>query len=473
VDGQEQNQDAISRDYQKYLETHILKFNYRAFTQIVVLGSKSFIPFMKLAKYDRRAVIENLLDIQIFSLMNTVAKADLVKAREALEENKRQIESTKEQIALQQKYVEDAKKNNQELVVKIQEDIADHQRQLTTLELNITLQQKEAEELLLCVSDKSKVESTLRQLEAYEAKIDQKRSISTRQMEFYRDNDNCPTCKQNLEDNFKFQAMVNAEDQVHQFEKALAQLEDEKNKLNERLSDIRDIMKKLNKVQADINSMNVSKHHIYDYIAKRTREIADLSNKTVLSEDMMEVSKHLLDKYQTHNDARKGLVENRAYYEVAVNLLKDGGIKAQIIKQYLPVINTLVNKYLTSMDFFVNFELNEEFEETIKSRHRDQFTYDSFSEGEKQKIDIALLFAWRAVAKLKNSMNTNLLILDEIFDSSLDGVGADLVLSILGTMPQGSNVFIISHRELLHDRFTNTIRFEKRNNFSQIVNSGE
>jgi len=184
---------------------------------------------------------------------------------------------------------------------------------------------------------------------------------------------------------------------------------------------------------------------------------------------MMAVSKKLIDELEAYVAERTKLVEDQAYYQAAVSLLKDGGIKAQIIKQYLPVINNLVNKYLTAMDFFIHFELNEEFEESIKSRHRDDFTYDNFSEGEKQKIDIALLFAWRAVAKLKNSMNTNLLIMDEIFDSSLDGAGADMVLSILSALPEGSNVFVISHRELLNDRFNATIKFEKRNNFSEIV----
>ena len=218
-----------------------------------------------------------------------------------------------------------------------------------------------------------------------------------------------------------------------------------------------------------ISSVKISISHIQGYIKKLEKEIEELSSKKTLSDDMMKVSMELVKKLQEYNDERKDLIEKKAYSEASLILLKDNGIKAKIIKQYLPIINKLVNKYLASMEFFVNFELDEEFEESFKSRYRDDFKYDNFSEGQKQMIDIALLFAWRDVARLKNSLNTNLLILDEIFDSSMDTVGADMLLTILGALPLNSNVYIISHRELLHDKFNNTIRFELQNNFSYIT----
>jgi DNA repair exonuclease SbcCD ATPase subunit len=471
VNGVVVNQDAVSKDYQKYLENNILKFNYRAFTQIAILGSKSFVPFMKLIPQDRRTIIENLLDIQIFSSMNKVAREDLKKAYVDIAENKKEITNIQAKIGLQQKYVDESRRNVATEIEKREADIIDHQKEIERLDAEEAVMIEAFNNLIL--GDRTKVDQMLRQLKEFEVKIKANKSKACKDHEFYSNNDNCPTCQQTIQTDFRMEAITKANTSISQFDTALDQLSNETQKWQMKLDGIRETSRLQQEIMANRAKMRVSYQHILDYIKKVEGEIAELKNQKVLSDDMMKVSAELVADLERRVEAHKGLVENRAYLELAVEFLKDGGIKAQIIKQYLPIINQLVNKYLAAMDFFVNFELNEEFVETIKSRHRDQFTYDSFSEGEKQKIDIALLFAWRAVAKMKNSLNCNLLILDEIFDSSLDGVGADLVLTILEALAQEANVFVISHRELLHDKFQNTIRFEKKNNFSEIVDNEE
>jgi DNA repair exonuclease SbcCD ATPase subunit len=471
IDGNPVNQDSVSRDYQKYLENNILKFNYRAFTQIAILGSKSFVPFMKLIPQDRRTIIENLLDIQIFSSMNKVAREDLKKAFSDIADNKKEITNIQQKIELQKRYVEESKKNVQAEIEKREADIVTHQQALDKLDGEDAVLSKAYEKLI--VDDRDKVDKMLRQLKEFEVKIKSNKGKACKDHEFYTNNEHCPTCQQTIQSDFRLEAINKANTSISQFDTALDQLHGETEKWQMKLNGIRETLTLQGEIESQRSRLRVSHKHIVTYIKKVDGEIAELKGQRVLSDDMMKVSEDLVTELERRVEVHKGLVENRAYLELAVEFLKDGGIKAQIIKQYLPVINQLVNKYLAAMDFFVNFELNEEFEETIKSRHRDQFTYDSFSEGEKQKIDIALLFAWRAVAKMKNSLNCNLLILDEIFDSSLDGVGADLVLTILEAMAHEANVFVISHRELLHDKFENTLRFQKLGNFSEIVDTEE
>lgn len=463
------DQNAHTVDYQSYLENQILGFNYKSFTQIVILGSSSFVPFMKLGPQDRRAIIEDLLDIQIFSSMNRIVKNKLVEFKSNIIDNKKNIDNTHAKIELQKKYVEDSKKNNQEQINKKREELAENQAIIEKANNEIALIKGFINALISNMNNEEAIKGELRKLEEFNTKISTNKNVAEKELKFYHDNDNCPTCKQGIDHVFKSDAIQTRSSKISEFQTALAQLEEKQNQLNTILTDIQVKQRKINQHNAEIVKLNSVITHTQKYIEKLLTEINELGSKKVLSEDMSQVSRELVESLRTYSDQRRELIEQRAYYDVAEDLLRDNGIKAKIIKQYLPIINKLVNKYLASMDFFVNFELNEEFEETIKSRHRDLFTYDSFSEGEKQMIDIALLFAWRAVAKMKNSINTNLLVLDEIFDSSLDTVGADLLLNILNALPNDSNVFVISHRELLNDKFKNSIRFEKKNNFSEIV----
>jgi DNA repair exonuclease SbcCD ATPase subunit len=455
------SQDAAGGDYQKWLEESVFKYNHKAFTQIVILGSKSFVPFMRLKPADRRNIIENLLDIEIFSAMNKVAGEQAKKYKEEVAANKIKIDGLVAQIELQKKHKEDSEKNAAEQVEKITAEIGDYRKEIQTLEMKVLNEMtsiEAAQKAITTITGGSLPADMVRLAIKIDAKIEEKKRLVT----FYETNDNCPTCKQVLELAFKENTV-----------------EDTKKDIVRRQLGLDELKKKIHgvEIQQDIISKSSRAQNSYQHeISMRELQITEArvkrdaaSSKKALSDEMIEISRKMVEDLTAATDERRKLIENKAYYDAAVSLLKDGGIKAQIVKQYLPVINQLVNKYLAAMDFFVNFELDEEFNETIKSRHRDTFKYDSFSEGEKQRIDLALLFAWRAVAKLKNSVNTNLLILDEIFDSSLDGIGADLVLSILSTMSEGFNIFIISHRELLQDRFSSIIKFEKRNNFSTVT----
>jgi DNA repair exonuclease SbcCD ATPase subunit len=473
IDGQLVDQEAISKDYQTHLENTMLKFNHRAFTQIVILGSKSFIPFMKLKAEDRRLIIENLLDIEIFSSMNKVAKEFFTAAKEALAANKNLLESTKAQIELQKKYVADAQKNNQEAIKALEEEIYERKEKIDTYQAVIEEFDRKIDDLRNKALERITAEGKRQLIEKTLTTLENKISKCNHDLDFYGKNESCPTCRQEMSREMRDKVIAEATAKRTEYSDMKISAKKHKTKIDAKLLEIMKIEDQIATFKRQKASHLSSIETTREFIVQTEKKIEDLKTKRVISDDMVDTSNKLIDTLKTANEKRAEILEDRAYYEVAVNLLKDGGIKAQIIKQYLPVINNLVNKYLASMDFFVNFELNEEFEETIKSRHRDQFTYDSFSEGEKQKIDIALLFAWRAVAKLKNSMNTNLLILDEIFDSSLDGAGADLVLQMLSALPSGSNVFVISHRELLHDKFDSTIRFEKRNSFSEIVDLEE
>lgn len=463
------DQDAFAGDYQKHLEENILKFNFKAFTQIVILGSKSFVPFMKLKSADRRNIIENLLDIEIISSMNKIAKDNLTKIKKDVVSNKTEIDNLNTQIALQQKHVEDSKKNNQELIEQKKADIVTEKQKYTTLELNEIILNGKISDVKLKFADRDSVNDSLFKLESLKNKIDTKRSTAEFQLKFYVTNDNCPTCHQSIQEEHKNSCIHDADEIIHTMDQNLIIYTNEKRVLTEKFQEIKKHVEEYHELVNEMNRLQASKSHINETINKLNKEISSLQTKKVLSDDMMKVSEKLVEDLEAATRARGELVESRAYYDTAVSMLDDGGFKAQIIKQYLPEINKLVNKYLTTLDLFVNFELNEEFEESIKSRYRDKFVYNSFSEGQKQKIDLALLFAWRDVAKLKNSMDTNLLILDEVFDSSLEAEAVDMVFSILSALPEGSNVFVISHNQLHHDKFSNNIRFVMKNNFSEIA----
>ena len=465
------NQDAKSQDYQKVLENQILKFNYKAFTQIVILGSSSFVPFMQLPALDRRAIIEDLLDIEIFSSMNAIVKSTLKELTADIESSKVKLDATLSKIDLQKKYVEEAKKNTSQLVEKKRQEYVDSEEQAQKLIDDAALVQAHyVNYLLKQIADEPAVKGKIKQLQSFHTKIETKLKNAEKHLHFYTDNDTCPTCEQGLEINFKNNAIESANTQLHEYRTGIEKLNEEVDKANGRLGAINDLHHKVAEHQSELVRINASVVQMQRQQKRLQAEITELETKKVLSDDMLQVSEQLIKDLSTLNNLRKDYAEQKKYYDVAATLLKDNGIKTKIIRQYLPVINKLVNKYLAAMDFFVNFEIDEEFKETIKSRHRDTFKYVNFSEGEKMRIDLALLFTWRTIAKLKNSMNTNILILDEVFDSSLDNTGTEEFMKLLDTLGNEANVFVISHKgDILIDKFKSTIRFEKQKNFSVIT----
>jgi len=468
-DGELVNQDAAARDYQEYLEKFILKLNYKSFTQIVILGSASFVPFMQLSASDRRAIIEDLLDIQIFSTMNGLLKDRLTNNKDVMVQSKTEIELTQQRYDLQDKHIKGLKQNNEDKVTEYVSEIRINNDTIQTLHGEIANLSSQVETHQNLVAEKTLVEDKVKKITKLESQIESNLSKFRKDISFFAHNDDCPTCRQAIASEFKETELQTLQTKATECEHGLTQLEvkllEEQTKLNQ----ITEIQRRIQSLQIEIATKNTSIIETNKYIARLEKQIEELKTNKASTESEEKELVILKNMLSTLNDSLKSLIDDKSYYEVASGLLKDTGIKTKIIKQYLPIINKLVNKYLASLDFFVNFNLDESFKETIKSRHRDDFTYNNFSEGEKQRIDMALMLTWRAVAKLKNSSNTNLLILDEVFDSSLDTNGTEELMKILH-MLEGVNLFVISHKgDILVDKFANVVRFEKVNNFSRIM----
>lgn len=466
---QKVDQNAAAKDYQDYFEKHILKLNFKSFTQIVILGSASFTPFMQLSAADRRAIIEDLLDIQIFSSMNSIVKIKLNENKDNLEGNKLLIESCNEKIEMQKRYISEIKQNNDELILSYQSELSNNTIDITNLKTLIEKENQTIRKLSSQCAEKKTIESKIKKLTQLEAQIESTVSKLKKEIGFFHDNDNCPTCRQGIQHNFKLTQIEKNKNKLSECEEALSKLEEKIKESNDNLVSVNNVILKVSECENKIAIHNAS----IDQITKANKRLDDkinqLKTSKISSNKESDVLNFLVDNLQDLQDKRKTLLDNKTYLEAASILLKDSGIKTKIVKQYLPIINKLVNKYLMTMDFFVNFSLDESFKETIKSRHRDEFSYESFSEGEKQRIDMALMLTWRSIAKLKNSANTNLLILDEIFDSSLDSTGTEDLMKIL-QMLDGVNLFIISHKgDVLQDKFSNVIRFQKIQNFSRMI----
>ena len=463
------NQDAAVRDYQEYLEKFILKLNYKSFTQIVILGSASFTPFMQLKSADRREIIEDLLDIQIFSTMNSLVKDRLSNNKDLVANKKHEIDLATQKHDMQKKHIDELKQNNEDKVKEYETEIQCNSDTVSSLLANVTILTTEVETLQNSVAVKIETEAKVKTITKLESQIESNLSKFRKDIGFFQSHDNCPTCRQTIAMEFKEEELTNLSTKVTECEHGLSQLEQKLNAEQEKLNDIAEKQKELQRKQVEIATYNTTITETNKMIVRLQKLAEELKNsKTVSDKEEKELSDIKECLTNLKNDLRV-FIDERTYYEVAGNLLKDTGIKTKIVKQYLPVINKLVNKYLASLDFFVNFNLDESFKETIKSRHRDEFTYNNFSEGEKQRIDMALMLTWRAVAKLKNSSNTNLLILDETFDSSLDANGTEELMKILH-MLEGVNLFVISHKgDILQDKFANVIRFVKEKNFSKIV----
>jgi DNA repair exonuclease SbcCD ATPase subunit len=469
VNGDLLNQDAKAKDYQDYLEKVILKMNYKSFTQIVILGSTNFTPFMQLSAADRRTVIEDLLDIQIFSSMNVIVKNKLHGLKDEAAQLKIQIDNTKDKIELHKKHLDELKKNTKEIVDAKKKEFEENSTTLKNLAVELTEKETQIETIVSSISDEETSTKKFNKLNQLEAKIEGNIQKLEKDIEFYSVNSTCPTCDQ---------AINNKEEKVHTCNSKISELTDGLTKLKEesdavlqRINTIKATQKELKALEQDLVRITTHRKQVRSYIAKLQEEIDVIESKPAMSDEFKAQSKQLLNALQAYNDKRKEVSEQTQNYDIVAQLLKDGGIKSKIIKQYVPIINKLVNKYLAAMDFFVNFNIDEEFKETIKSRHRDDFSYENFSEGEKKRIDLALLFTWRSVAKLKNSVNTNLLIFDEVFDGSLDINGTEEFMKLINMMNEGTNVFVITHKsDQMVDKFKHTIRFGKVKNFSQMVN---
>jgi DNA repair exonuclease SbcCD ATPase subunit len=464
------DQDAKAKDYQEFLEKFILKINFKSFTQVVILGSASFVPFMQLTPADRRAIIEDLLDINIFSSMNSVVKEKMSEIKDLSVKSKHEMDLTSERINFQKQSIEDHKNRSDEEIGKKRKEITDSVDQIFTLKRDVDLIQKHIDVLQRKIEDKISVENKSRKLLQLESKIETNIKKNEKDIAFYEEHDNCPTCKQTIEREFKSEQVKERKSKVVTQREGLTEIATEITKANQRIEEINNINKHIAGHNNEIVKHNSTISAINAFVTKLQKEIEELSTSKDTVEEENQKLKELKQQLSVLLAKMEELSVEKQYYEFAGNLLKDTGIKTKIIRQYLPIMNKLINKYLTAMDFFVNFNINESFEETIKSRHRDEFSYANFSEGEKMRIDLALLFTWRQVAKLKNSTNTNLLILDEVFDSSLDGVGTEEFLKLLHEMGTDTNVFVISHKgDQLFDKFRSIIKFEKHNNFSRIA----
>ena len=462
------NQDANVRDYQKYLEQQILKLNYRSFTQVVILGSSTFIPFMQLKARHRREVVEEILDIQIFSLMNMLLKQKLKTISDNLRDIDYQKELTTEKIELQKKYIDNVKKDKDKIIKEKTSLVSSNEEEIFVRQGEINLLKKDNDALLTQISDTEKIQKNYNKLKTFQATLVEKHKSHSIVVDFFENNDDCPTCEQHIDEIFKKDMIFKKQKDVDKFSNGLKELEEELKKSKDRQKEISNITDKIRENEVQIAKDNSSVVQLEKFNSTLQTEIKQLLTGDVNKSDYDKLKKSK-DKLKSIDSQKTKLREDKTYSEAAKNMLQDTGIKTKIIKQYLPIMNRLINTYLTSMEFYINFTLNESFEETIKSRFRDEFTYDSFSEGEKMRIDLALLFTWRAIAKMKNSTNTNLLMLDEIFDSSLDSAGTDEFLKILNTLTD-ENIFVISHKQdILVDKFRSTIKFEKIRNFSHIT----
>ena len=464
------NQDASVRDYQEALEKQVLKLNHKSFCQVVVLGSATFTPFMQLPAIHRREVIEDLLDIQIFSTMNALLKEKQQGNKDDLTHAEYQYDLTEEKIKLQNKHTDDLVANAQKAIEGKKTSITQTEISINELKSNIENRSVTIQELNNSISDRQTTEKKISKINNLESQLEDKIRKIKKEIQFFTEYDNCPTCSQEIDHNFKCETVDKRNNQLTETQNALEQLSDEYERVNTRLNDILSVVSRITELNTQDSSDNATMTVLSSNIENLREEIKTLQSQQNTLQVDNEQLKELEEELKTLGQNRETLVEDKEVLNVASTLLKDGGIKTRIIKQYIPVINKLINKYLAAMDFFVSFELDENFNETIRSRFRDDFSYASFSEGEKMRIDLSLLFAWRAIAKIKNSVSTNLLILDEVFDSSLDGGGTDEFLKILHNLTSDVNVFIISHKgDQLYDKFHSVIKFEKHKNFSRMA----
>ena len=465
------NQSSASRDYQKFLEQNILKLNHKSFHQIVVLGSSSFIPFMQLSTGQRREVIEDLLDIQVFSKMNQILKERSGKLKEEINDSNYKLDVLKEKVNIQRKYIRDITEINDEQINSKHAEIALYRGEIEELQgVNtadsnyISLTQDKLTKDLKANHDRRQA------ILNYQAQFQQQIKTIVKEAKFYEEHENCPTCTQSISSDIREEKLKSSQEKAKTLQEALVHASEQSASLESVIDGLNDIAETIRNKSSNITANNNTITRLQRQIHTLENDIANLNGK---EGDLGKANQELqesLDSKEEVSEIKLRLMEEKTYNDAAGEMLKDTGIKTKVIKQYLPVMNKLVNNYLQVLDFFVSFNLDENFNEIIKSRHRDSFNYASFSEGEKQRIDLALLFTWRQIARMKNSTSTNLLVLDETFDSSLDHDGVDNLIKILGTLDNDTNVFVISHKgDLLDGKFRSKIEFIKEHNFSQML----
>ena len=469
-DGDMLNQDAAVRDYQKHLEQQILKLNFRSFTQVVILGNASFVPFMQLKARYRRQVVEEILDIEIFSKMNLMFREKQKAQDEVIKQADFDYQLLDSKIDTQKKHIDDISQSNLESIDTKRLDIKKSEVDIKNYQKDIDDTMTEKAKLQKEILDEVTVNSRYKKLHTTEAKLENSCSKHKKDLRFFESHADCPTCQQDIDEAFKSEIMTKKKNKVDEIESAMQQLDKQIKGTEVRLKKINDTTVLIREQELLINRFQTSINEIQKYIAKINKEIEELSDEKFSSGVATGELSQLQENLTTADLDKKKYKEEKLYIDTARVLMQDTGIKTKIIKQYLPIMNQYINKNLADMDFFVNFTLDEEFNETIKSRHRDIFNYHSFSEGEKLRIDLSILFTWREIAKLKNSTNTNLLILDEIFDSSLDSSGTDEFMRILHYTLKKENVFVISHKgDTLIDKFPRVMKFEKYKNFTRMA----
>jgi DNA repair exonuclease SbcCD ATPase subunit len=469
-DGDMLNQDAAVRDYQKHLESTILKLNFRSFTQVVILGNASFVPFMQLKARHRRQVVEEILDIEIFSKMNLLFREKQKSQDEIIKQTDFNYQMVNSKIEDKKTYIDDISNRSKDLVdskklelTKADTDIENYNEDVRSVKTDIAGLQKQ-------IIDSTKITTKHQKLHTMEAKLENTCNKHKKDLRFFESHDDCPTCQQVIDAAFKSTMIDKKKDKVTELDVALGQIETDIKTNEMKLDNINKTMVLIREKELLINRYETSINQIESFKNKIQKEVDDLSTEnqstSVQVGELNQLQEQLVDLEKDKISQKDEMI----YIDAARHLMQDTGIKTKIIKQYLPIMNQFINKNLADMDFFVNFSLDEEFNETIKSRHRDEFNYHSFSEGEKLRIDLAILFTWREIAKLKNSTNTNLLILDEIFDSSLDTSGTDEFMRILHTTMDKENVFVISHKgDTLIDKFPRVMKFEKYKNFTRMA----
>ena len=463
------DQSSAALDQQKWLEQNVLKMNYKSFTQIVILGSSTFVPFMQLTTANRREVIEDLLDIKIFSSMNVVIKEKIRQLKEEIKVLELKKETLRDKVDMQKNFIEELENRGNANINANKEKITN-----LNLEVGIYLEDNEKiqDDIDVLVEKQEKhtgATEKLRKLGNLKGKISQKVSTITKEHKFFTENTVCPTCTQSIEEEFRINRIKDAQDKAKELQSGYKELEEAIKEEEERERQFTELTKEVTSLTHGISKNNTKisgcQRQIRDLESEIQRITDQLANRNIEHEKL----ESFKDNLKTTYDELAQRKDTINYYDFSYSLLKDGGVKSKIIKKYLPLINQQVNRYLQMMDFYINFTLDEEFNETVQSPIHEDFSYASFSEGEKMRIDLALLFTWREVARMKNSVNTNLLIMDEVFDSSLDGFGTEEFLKIIRFVIKDANIFVISHKESLHDKFADVIRFDKVKGFSRMV----
>jgi len=469
VDGDLIKQDSV-KDYQEHLETHILKMDYKTFTQIDILGSSSFTPFMKLSAADRRQFIEDLLDIQIFSTMNNINKVRAQVNRENIEKNRIKISSVQNMISYIENTIVGLKQNSIDRSVQIDNEIEEHEAVLSELTEKYGDLVGDRDDLLDKADKHKDYTRKLKEVDQLISRISTKVQINQESLSFYEENTNCPTCKQDLNSQHKESMCTTATQSLDDLSNALNELEAKKVSFTNKIEVCEALLEEASEIDKKIIAVNTKMVGVKETIKKLRKSKENLDDSDTLLKEAEGNLKTTCQEYDQLIEEKEQLFDEKQILEIAATLLKDDGIKSKIIGQYLPIMNKLINKYLSQMGFFVDFHIDDNFEETIKSRYRDTFEYNNFSEGEKFRIDLALLMTWRAIAKMKNSASTNILIFDEVFDSSLDLNGTDEFIKIMWSLAGSTNVFIISHKQdQLTDKFKKIYRFQKQGNFSRLI----